>query len=232
MAVAFDAETEAIRTLLDDPMTWTHTPVGTPRGVVVAAVHGTSSTDHVLTITYGGVSMTEIIRRTDTATEPGAAELWFLGEAIPTGAQTISADLATATTDDIHFISWSVTAADDTEVIDSDGLADNQADPVVTLQKAGRTGWCVAAMYGGGAAPGGTLATGNTASHDHDLTAFYSQSCRETTVDSADHTIGWSTLGTDDLAFVALCVSEVLPPLGPITQLLGAQQAVNRSSVY
>lgn len=212
MTVAYDTATEAVRIDTSDPMTWTHTPVGTPRGVVVAVVHGVSSTDHVVGVTYGGVAMTRVVRATDTATEPGAAELWFLGSGVPTGAQTVSADLASATTDDIHGISWTLTGAANLEVIDSDSISENAADPTRTLQAGGRTKISIAAMYGGGAAPGGTLAAGNTLSHTHDLGAFYSQSCYETTVDNADHTIGWSTLATDDLAFVAIAVSEVLPP--------------------
>jgi len=210
VTVAWDAtHTESIRTDTSDPYTFAYTPTGTPRAIILGIVHGVSSTDHVVTVTYGGVSMTEVIRATDTATEPGAAEIWFLGSAIPTGTQTISVDLASATTDDIHFVVASMTAAADTEVIDSDGIAENAANPTVTLQKAGRTAGCWAIMYGGGAAPGGTLATGCTLDHTHDLTAFYSQACYETTIGTGDFTIGWSTLGTDDLAFVAVAVSEV-----------------------
>lgn len=206
----FDAQSESERIDTSDPMTWTHTPVGVPKGVVVAIVHGVSTTDHVVTVTYGGVSMTEVIRRTDTATELGAAELWFLGASIPTGAQTVSVDLASATTDDIHGVCFTLTGGANTEVIDSDGIAENAANPTVTLQKTDRNAQCFAAMYGGGAAPGGTLATGCTAGPDFDLGAFYSQTCRETNSSRTDFTIGWSTLGSDDLAFVACAVAEVI----------------------
>jgi len=209
VAVAFDAEVENVRIGTSDPWTWTHTPAGTPRAVIVSIVHGTSSTDHVVSVTYGAVAMTRIVRATDTATEPGAAELWFLGAGIPSGAQTVSVDLASATTDDLQGVSTTLTAADNTKVIDFDSISENAANPTVTLQKGDRTGISLCAMYGGGGAPGGTLATGNTLGPTEDLGAFYAQTCRETTVDSADHTIGWSTLTSDDLAFVALCVSEV-----------------------
>lgn len=210
MAIAFDAVVESVRTGTEDPYTWTHTPVGTPRAIIVAAVHGASSTDHVSAVTYGGVSMTRIVRATDTQTEPGAAELWFLGASIPTGNQTVSADLASATTDDIQFVSWSYTAGADCEVIDSDSISENTASPTVLMSAGGREKASVCAMYGGGAAPGGTLATGNTLGPTEDLGAFMAQTCYETTPDNADHTIGWSNLASDDLAFVALAFAEVV----------------------
>jgi len=211
MTLVFDTEVESVRTGTTDPMTWTHTPVGTPNAIVVAFTHGTSSTDHVVSVTYGGQAMTRIVRATDTATEPGAAELWFLGQNLPAGAQTVSADLATATTDDIQGVSWSLRGQGNAEVIDFDSISENAADPTRTLQKNNREGWCVCAMYGGGAAPGGTLAAGNTLGPTEDLTAFYAQTCRETTITNTDHTIGWSTLASDDLAFVALAVVEITP---------------------
>lgn len=211
MTVAFGAEVENVRTGTTDPHTFAWDPGVVARAIILAAVHGVSLTDHIVTVTFGAVSLVEIIRRTDTLTEPGAAELWFVGRDIPTGSQTFSIDLASATTDDIQFVAWALTATGDCEVIDSDGIAENAADPTVTLQKNGREGWCGCAMYGGAAAPGGTLAAGNTLGPTEDLTAFYAQTCRETDVDAADHTIGWSTLGSDDLAFVALCVAEIIP---------------------
>jgi hypothetical protein len=214
MAVDWDAtHTESIRTDTSDPYAFNYTPSGTPRAIILGAAHGVASTDHIVGVTYGGVAMSRVVTATDTSTEPGRAYIYFLGRNIPTGLQSVSVDLASATGDDIHFVVASMTANSDTQVIDSDSISENAANPTVTLQKGGLTGgsWCI--MYGGGAAPGGTLATGNTLDHTHDLTAFYSQACYETTIDNADHTIGWSTLGTDDLAFVACCIAETEIPI-------------------
>lgn len=219
MAVAFDAATESVYTTIEGSGSFSHTAAAGTKGIVVAAVHGVTSTDYMPSSPYGitwdGLSLTRIITRTDTANELGRADLWFLGTGVTTGTKTVAYTLNAATSDDIHFVCFSFTGSADLEVIDSDGLAENAANPTVTLQKGGRTGICVAAMYGGGAAPGGTLAAGNTLSHTHDLGAFYSQTCYETTVDSSDHTIGWSTLTSDDLAFVALCLSEVAAAVNP-----------------
>lgn len=211
MAIDFDAAAEFQRTLTTDPQTWTHTPVGTAKGIVVAVVHGTSATDHVSTVTYGGVSMSRTVRATDTATEAGAAELWFLGAGIPTGAQTVSVDLASATTDDIHFVSMSFTAAKNCEVVDSDSISENAANPSVTLQYAGRTCMAVAALYGGGASPAAFTKNANcTVVHDFAIAAFYSVVIRQTSAGSSDFAIG-GTASTDDVAYVALALSELAP---------------------
>jgi hypothetical protein len=208
VAVAFDAATESVRTGTTDPHTFTHTPVGTPRGVVLAIVHGTSSVDHVSSVTYGGVAMSRVVSAADTATEPGRAYLYFLGSSVPTGAQTVSVDLTTATTDDIQFVCMTVTAAGDTSVIDFDSLSNNVANPSVTLQYGGLTSMAFAALYGGGAGPTDFTPNGScTTVHDHDFGAFYAEVIRQTTVGSSDFAIG-GTAGNDDVAYVALAVSE------------------------
>jgi hypothetical protein len=209
MAIVFDAASEFERTGTTDPQTWTHTPNGTPRAVVVAIIHGTSTTDHVSTVTYGGVALSESIRATDAATELGAAELWFLGINIPTGAQTVSVDLASATTDDIHFVCMTWTAGANTEVIDTDSIVSGDpANPSVTLQYGGREAVAVAALYGGGASPAQFTPNANcTTVHDNDLGAFYSEVIRQTNAGTSDFAVG-GTASADDVAYAALAFAE------------------------
>lgn len=236
MAVTDLGDQATTRTDTSDPFNMSITVPADCRGIIVGLSHGTSSTDHVTGIDFDGVSFTRVIRHVDTATEPGDAILYFgakLGGTFTSGAGTLVINLASATGDDIHINVWyrgSDTSAD-LEIIDSDGISENAANPTVTLQKSGRSGSCVCQMYGGGAAPGGTLAAGNTLDGNVDHTAFYSQACHETTIDTADHTIGWSTLATDDLAFVACCVAEIVPFIKPplATQI---NTAVERSYRY
>lgn len=213
MAVAWDVNTgtlEVERTGTTDPQTWTHTPAGTLKGVVVAIVHTTSSTDHVSTVTYGGVSLTRKIRATDTANEPGAAELWFLGSGIPTGAQTVSVDLTSGTTDDMHFVSMGVTGSCDTETVVTGSINENAANPSVTLAYSGRTCLSLAALYGGGATAAAFTKNANcTVVQDFSFGANYSVVLRQTSPGSSDFAIG-GTASTDDVAYVALAVSELL----------------------
>jgi hypothetical protein len=225
MAIAFDSVfTESVRTGVEDPYTFNHTPGADLKGVAVCAVHGVSSTDHIVGMTYGGVAMARIKRNVDTATEPGAAEIWFLGSGIPTGLQTISVDLASGTTDDFHFVVIGFTGAADTEAVDSDGVDNNVANPSVTLQYVGRTCAAIAALYGGGADGSAFAPNANcTTVHDHDLGAFYSEVIRQTTPGTADFAIG-GTSATDDVAFAAAAFSEVLPIVQPPRTMHQARQ--------
>ena len=209
MTVSVNAATENVRTGTTSPQTFSHAGAASGvKGVVLAIVHGTSSTDHVSAASYGGTALTRIQRNTDTATEPGAAELWFLGASVPQGTQTVSYTPG-ATTDDIHAVAITLLGDADLEVVDQDGINDNVADPSVTLQYAGRTCMAFAALYGGGAAPTAFTPNANcTTVHDHDLGAFYSEVIRQTTAGSADFAIG-GTASTDDVAFAAIAVSEV-----------------------
>lgn len=216
MAVARASSAESIRTGTEDPYTFNFTPAGTPRAIVIGVVHGVTATRLVTGLTYGGVTMTQISGAvaSDTANEPGFAEMWILlgtdANPVPTGVQTVSATGQGSSTTDIFFVVWELSASGNIlGIIDSDNISNNAADPTRTLTAGGLTKISLCAMYGGGAAPGGTLSAGNTLDHTHDLGAFYAQSCYETTVDNADHTIGWSTLASDDLAFVCVAIAEI-----------------------
>jgi len=210
MAVAFDTTTENVRTGTTSPQTFSHAGAASGvKGVVLALVHGTSSTDHVSAASYGGVALARVQRNVDTSTEPGAAELWFLGTGVPQGTQTVSYTPG-STTDDIHAVVITLTGADDLEVVDQDGISENAANPSVTLQYGGRTCIAIAALYGGGVAPSSFTPNGNcTSVHDHDLGAFYSVVIRQTTPGSADFAIG-GTASSDDVAYSAIAVSEVV----------------------
>lgn len=68
--VAYDTAVESVRTLTTDPYTWSHSPVGTPRAVIVTVAHGIESTDCIVSVSYGSASMTRVTTAADTATEP------------------------------------------------------------------------------------------------------------------------------------------------------------------
>lgn len=208
MTVTVDNAVESVRTGTGSPHTWSHAGAASGvKGVVVAAVHGTSSTDHVTAVSYGGVALSRKQRNVDTATEPGAAELWFLGAGVPQGTQTVSVTCG-ATTDDFHFVSITLLGARDLRVIDTDGIGNNVANPSVTLQYAGYSSMAFAALYGGGADPTAFTQNANcTSVHDHDLGAFYSEIIRQTTAGTADFAIG-GTASSDDVAYAAIAVTD------------------------
>jgi len=210
MAVTGAGFVESLRTGITDPHTWTHDQgVASPQGVLVMAMHGTSATDHVVGVTYGGVALARVSRHTDILTEPGAAEIWFKGSGIPTGNQTVSADLASATTDDIHFVSITLDGDGDLMVVDEDGLDANQANPSVTLQYIGKTCMAFAALYSGlTAITSLTAGAGCTFFTTSELSGnFCSGGFRQTTAGSVDFAMA-VTAATDDVAYAAIAVSE------------------------
>lgn len=212
MTITVDLATEDVRTGTTSPQTFSHAGAASGvNGVLLSIVHGVSSTDHVSAASYGGVAMSRVQRNTDTATEPGAAEWWFLGSGVPQGTQTVSYTPG-STTDDIHAVAITLLAAADLQVVDSDGVSENVANPSVTLQYGNASCMAFGALYGGGADGGAFAPNANcTTVHDHDLGAFYSEIIRQTTAGTANFAIG-GTSTSDDVAFAAVAVSEIPPP--------------------
>lgn len=211
--ILFDTYTENVRTGTTSPQTFTHTPLASSgiKAVLLAITHGTSSTDHVSAASYGGTAMSRVQRNTDTATEPGATEWWFLGGrgvSIPQGAQTVSYTPG-ATTDDIQAVCVTLVADQDLEVIDTDGINNNVANPSVTLNCGGREMFCVASLYGGGAAPSSFVMNNNCQDlPSEDLGAFYASVIRSGVSQIADFAIG-GVSASDDVAFSAVAVACV-----------------------
>lgn len=77
---------------------WSHTASASAKGAVVAIVQGGSSSDTVNGVTYGGVAMSRLRFDAWTGTEPGAVYLYFLGDSLPGGTQTVAVDSSGAAT--------------------------------------------------------------------------------------------------------------------------------------
>lgn len=131
----FDASSNpGSETTLD--ISWTHTPVGVPRGVIVQIVQNVGTTDEVTGVTYGGVAMARVAAGTvfhTTGAEDGAVYTYFLGSSIPTGARTVLVSVD-GTGSDKTAACCTVTAPGNTEAgpagtLDSGGVA----NPSVTI---------------------------------------------------------------------------------------------------
>lgn len=211
MAISVDAtRTESIRTATTDPYTFNYTPNATPRGICVCAIHSDSSTDHISSMTYGGVAMARAVTAADTATEAGRADIWWLGRAVPTGTQTVSADLTSATTDDIQFVVFAFNGDKNIDLVDFDSVQENTNNPSVTMQTAGRHCVTISAFYfGGSAAP--TPNANMTNLHTHDFTAQFGSVDMQTTPGTGDFVCSYT--GNDDTALAVATFSEVLEVL-------------------
>lgn len=215
--VAFDASSSALRTGTEDPYTaHTHTPVGTPIGVLCGASHGISATGLVSSVTYGGTAMTLVRTQTDTAGEPGWTGVYFLGASVPTGAQTVSWDLTSASTTDIQFSCITVTAAGGgtgTTQDNSTGECGTNSDVanVTCTTSAAASSQRVAYMvqYYGGGSPGtcGGETTTSVASVDHG--AFASVHCRSGNLTDTQYTCT-GTSAADDQALLCVTIQDLV----------------------
>ncbi len=211
MAIAVDAtRTESVRTATTDPYTFNYTPTSTPRGIVVCAIHADTDTDHISSMTYGGVAMARAVTAIDATTEPGRADIWWLGRGVPTGTQTVSVDLTSATTDDIQFVVFGLTGAKNIDLVDTDKVEGNTTNPSVVMSYAGRTCVTISAFYyGGAAAP--TPNANMTSLHTHDFTAQFGDVSMQTTPGTSDFTCSYTA--NDDTGLAVAAFSEVLEDL-------------------
>lgn len=197
-------------------LSWTHTPVGTPRGVVVF-IHMASFSGGAPDYdppTYGGVAMTEITGSplVKTATESMQMHAFFLGGSIPTGAQTVAATRAIAGTGGSSIGSAvTLTAGGDSELIDSDVSisADSQADPSAVLALGGRTCFALIGFMTGQNDPSGVTPLSSWTSRlEHDFGGQVAGVYTYDTVGTSDVTAGWTQTAEDAVA-IALAISEV-----------------------
>ena len=207
--IAVDAtRTESVRTGIEDPYTFSYTPTTTPRGIVVTAIHSDNNTDHIASITYGGVTMQRVVTAQDSTTEQGRSYIYFLGKNVPTGTQTVSVDLNSATTDDIQFVVFGLNlsgTAADIVVIDSDLVEGNTTNPSVLMSVGGRHSVSVAAYYfGGSAAPPANVNMTNL--HTHDFTAQFGSVDMQTTPGTGNFTCSYS--GSDDTGLAVAAFTQ------------------------
>ena len=205
---AFDAYTQGSNEQWVATMTVNHTPSGTPRGVVVLIAGGAYSVDEVTGVTYGGQAMSRAAFDADVATELGVAWVYFLGTGVPTGAQDAVVSLDQGGNQSEKVVSVVTLTGDaDLTVADSDSIADDQADPSLTLSAGSDTGIALACAYTGHDVPatGLTVLSGVTSMGTHDWGAYGGAWVRQTTPATGDFTIGWTAL-SDDVAMVGIMV--------------------------
>jgi len=146
MAIAFDAFTSNGYVGEASPTTWTHTPAGTPRGVIVFVLNNTGN--DVTAVTYGGQSLAQVALSPSIKStgEVSTVYCWFLGTGIPTGNQTVS---VTHGGSGIYrdAMCVTVTAASDTAVQDTTIISSDSAEnPSGTLSLGGLSCFCAEAF--------------------------------------------------------------------------------------
>lgn len=211
-AVAYDAVSHDGAAAAGDTgssFNWTHTPSGTPRGVLVYVVQGTTATDEVTSVTYGSLTLTRVGVACDTLTEPGCVYAYFGGYSVPTGAQTVTVNSSGASGKHASAITY--TADTDTRVTNLTTLVENLTNPSKSLALFSKTSHVSLGLYsGGGAVTNITPSTNWTSRYEDDFGAFLGGFYTYDIVGSTDVTTGF-TQAVDDLAMLAVGISEVDP---------------------
>lgn len=216
MSVALDAVTKQASNFSSADSNFTHTPSGTPRGVLLFITTMTGSADEIdsTDVTYGGVAMSLVGTYADTAGEPCRVHAYFLGSGIPTGAQTVHMGVTAGATLSKRGYCITLTAAADTAVEDENGTSGDIDDPSVALTTGASTETWVAALIMSGLAAPTSITAGSgftknaTLEHDHGANCSTVE-----TIDTNDAggglTVGFTTTAADDVAMIAVAIKEV-----------------------
>lgn len=213
MTVALDASSSTGATGQTADASWTHTPVGTPKGVIVLVSQvnggGSNPPDQVVGITYGGVALTRLTTTAVQKTGDGVrGYAYFLGSSIPTGAQTVAVDVNSSGA--YAAFAWTVTADTDTEIVDWEQAAGNMSPGATAeLNLASRTCFVVEVWASEASSLANTTPkTGWTSSYEVDFGVNSGGSYKYDTIGSANVTPGTST--SDMMSIIGLAVSEVV----------------------
>jgi hypothetical protein len=209
--ISYDAESEGTGTTT---LSWTHTPVGTPRGVLVFCMVATISTDVFSGATYGGTAMTAVGSAADSSGEVGFTEAYFLGASIPTGAQTAVCTVSSGTNTK-HGVAFTFTNnnASDMETAGADfcTVSADVDDPSCTIASQTSPTMAAAAMHSGQNAEASTTAgSGFTIRHSNDYgTSTTASETMTTQQSSGTVTAAFVTAASDDVAMVGVAIKQI-----------------------
>jgi hypothetical protein len=224
MAVAHDASSEShtvtTGSVSEASFTWNHTPTGAPAGALVFVFNLTSTTDTVTSVTYGDRTMNAVSggRAVDTANEPGSCKAYFLS-GVPSSTQAVVVN-RTNNTDVMYATVQTFTAL--TEVATA-GVVLVQENVTIAVQSVddGSPGTNSVRYAGGfsGLQTPPTAGSGSTLDQQIDTGAVCAQCAHETTAGAGARNVGFTSVTSDDAAYVHLAVIEA--PMKPGAGSLG-----------
>jgi hypothetical protein len=227
VAVAFDkiSESHTGTTGAVNTYSWTHTPVGTPRGVVVFVCDAAANRYPYAGVTYGGVAMTAVTGSDawdgSAAPEGGSVRAYFLGSGIPTGAVTVQVTEDNAISEMVnnHAYCVTVTAGASTsyagvtvESINStQTLAElniNDGSPGTNSLRLAMVHSGAAAIFTAGGVRGGANSTETGTGGSMDLGSGVDGVVYETTPGQGSRPVGFAYATADDVAAIYLAVIQ------------------------
>jgi hypothetical protein len=213
LAVAHDATSEShtgtTPSLSEASFNWTHTPSGTPTGLLIFTFDFTSNTHAPQSIDYGGTNVPAVSGgvATDSAAEPASVKAWFL-TAPPSGSQTVT---VTRTNNANGCYAVAITVTGTTPEVYEPGIVLLNDDGALAEQNVddnspGTNSVRYAGCYSGDLnVP--TTGANSTLLHDIDLGPRGGKVVRETTAGQGSRPVG-CTSPSDDRAAVHLAVRE------------------------
>jgi hypothetical protein len=218
MAVAHDAASlshaNTTGSVSQASFAWTHTPVGTPAGVLVFTFSTTSANETATAVTYGSATLSAVSSgaAADTSTETGRCTAWFVGTGtIPTGAQTVTVT-RTNNTVVMYAIAVTVTATGTTETGTPVLAQENAAVAELSTDDgslSGTNSLRYSGLYYGGVATANNAGANSTLLYEQDQSTLRCISAvRETTAGTGARSVGFSN-SSDDRAQVALAIREM-----------------------
>jgi hypothetical protein len=261
MSVAFDAASESHSgssgSVNQSSFNWSHTPVGTPKGVLVFTFSTSSSSDNATSVSYGASSMTAVSggRAVSTGgTYVGDCKAWFLGSSVPTGSQTITVN-RTNNSDEMYAVAITLTAGGDTSVHNSPVLIETSGSNLGLAEQSVTDGQSsgsnnslrfaaincsaetVTTTYNGFSL-GDEVSVGSNSTHVHsiDFSGYANMVVRETNAGIGSRSIGFdyseASLDVESLAAVHLAVKEVIPSSTTYNETTSGGSVVSGASVY
>jgi hypothetical protein len=213
MAVAHDVSTRfpaGADTVVDTTTgdrTFTHTPSGTPKGVIVALMVG-ANVQGVTGVLYGGRQMRLAATAIDTD-EAGRVTMWVLADqVVPTGAQTVT--LQGCTADSKVAGCSTVTAATTGTTVNSTQVVNTttSSNPVATVTTTAET-MMFGAVHGGAAAPTSYAPPANFANLvNADFGAKSAAYQRRAAVAAGSPTFNYTFATSDDWCMAVVAIAE------------------------
>ena len=216
MAVAHDFASEShtgtTGSASEASFSWSHNPVGTPRGVIVFVMNLSTNANIVSSVTYDGTAVPEVsaLGAGDAVGEPGIVNVFFLGTGVPTTDPATVVVNRTNNANILYAVCVTVTAGANTETT---GVVKLTGDGTLAEQSVddGSPGTNSLRYAGGFSGLDSVPAAGanSTALHSIDTGTVTAAVVRETTAGQGARSVGFSSGSTDDRAFTHFAVKEL-----------------------
>jgi hypothetical protein len=213
---ASESHTGTTGSISQASFSWSHNPLGTPKGVLVFVINLVSPGAIAGPVTYDGADVPAAFGgyADDSTGEPGNASAFFLGSGVPTTDPATVVVTRVNNTDELWAVCITVTAATDTAthsavvVLQNDGTLAEQS---ITDGSPGTDSLRYAGGFSGLPSPP-AVGANSTLLHNFDTGAQTAAVCRELFAGQGARNVGFSSGTVEDRAFIHLAVKEVGSP--------------------